>query len=128
MQNDPLKIPFQYDLYLLFWIHGLYKDTVNIGPIGPVDIRKQLVSHKQCIRPVCSHQLHALLITSHHRLVRFINIVGSFHCFAELFHSGFLVIGHKTKIKADVFQFPEKTDCPVICGCIVRHQGIIYIK
>ena len=34
----------------------------------------------------------------------------------------------KTKIKADVLQFPEKTDCPVICRCIVRHQGIIYIK
>ena len=50
------------------------------------------------------------------------------HCITKLLHSGFLVIGHKTKIKADVLQFPEKTDCPVICRCIVRHQGIVNVE
>lgn len=62
IKYDSFQIPLEHNLDLLLRMNRLYKNAVDPGSPGSIDICKKLVSDKNCIRAIRSQQFHCPLI------------------------------------------------------------------
>ena len=104
-----------------------YQDRTHAAAPGSVDIRKDLISHKNTGIQIRMHQFHGFQIILSGRLMRILHKF-CLHRICKRLHPRKLVIGDQTVIKTDGPKPFKKLYCPFIRRCSMWYQCIIDIK
>ena len=108
-------------------MNRFYKNRTDPRPLRSVNIRKQLIPHKNCPVRFCLDHLTGFFVILHSRFMGIFYKI-SLYGPGKRLYAGFLVVGYKTVSKPDPPQLFKQFPCPFICRCAVRDNGIINIK
>ena len=105
----------------------LYQNRADSRAVGAVDIRENLISHKQCVFLIRSHLFHRFSVIRRIRLSCLVDI-RNLHRVIEHFHTRFLIVRQQHAMISQLLQMCKKRARPLVRRRAVRHQRIINIK